>query len=309
MRRFEEEKNNAAGKGRMNYDAFCQFFKNAISEQCNGTANVKLNYVEKNNGVQYVGLVVKSDESNIAPNIYLDSFYREYLEGEDMNNLTGKFWELYENNRYNGNFDVSFFTDYARSKNRIVPRLVNYEKNKEVLKNRPFRRWLDLAITYSCSVNNDKCMSSISICNEHLKFWGVDEPELYKIAMENMLRIYPPVVRNFMSCIMGKENEYIAENMSVPMYVLSNSVGQYGAAAVLCTGVVKQISDKAGHDIWLIPSSVHEFLALTDMEDENGEMLREMVREVNSTAVASEEVLSENVYRYNRALDCIELAE
>ena len=55
----------------------------------------------------------------------------------------------------------------------------------------------------------------------------------------------------------------------------------------------------AKHDYLILPSSIHECLAIKAMEDADMEGLRAMVTDINATQVASDEVLSDNVYRYS----------
>ena len=52
-------------------------------------------------------------------------------------------------------------------------------------------------------------------------------------------------------------------------------------------------------DLFILPSSVHEVLALPDNKMIGIENLRNMVREINATVVAKTEVLSDLVYRYS----------
>ena len=44
-------------------------------------ANVSLQSVVKNNDVQLTGLVIRLEENNIAPFIYLDRYYEQYQNG------------------------------------------------------------------------------------------------------------------------------------------------------------------------------------------------------------------------------------
>ena len=59
------------------------------------------------------------------------------------------------------------------------------------------------------------------------------------------------------------------------------------------------ISKKCDSDLYLLPSSIHEFLALPANSLEP-EALEKMVKQVNRTEVATEEVLSDTVYFYDR---------
>ena len=62
-----------------------------------------------------------------------------------------------------------------------------------------------------------------------------------------------------------------------------------------------------GSDLYILPSSIHEVLAVS-AEDRDLEDLEEMVRSVNQTDVSPEEVLSDNVYKYDAESRTLSLA-
>lgn len=85
------------------------------------------------------------------------------------------------------------------------------------------------------------------------------------------------------------------------MKVLSNERRIHGAVCMLYPGVLKEMADRIGGDFFIIPSSVHEVILLPDADKGLNEGLKQLIREVNSTQVAPEEVLSDTLYRYDRA--------
>ena len=84
------------------------------------------------------------------------------------------------------------------------------------------------------------------------------------------------------------------------MYVLTNREKRYGAAALLYSGQISELADQVESDLLILPSSVHEVLLLPDDHRQEYTFYRQMVREVNTTHVEPEEVLSYSLYRYNR---------
>ena len=84
------------------------------------------------------------------------------------------------------------------------------------------------------------------------------------------------------------------------MYVLTNLLKRYGAAALLYPGTLKKAGEVLGSDFAILPSSIHEVLLLPDDKAQNYDFYRQMVSEVNRTQVDPEEVLSFNLYRYDR---------
>ena len=84
------------------------------------------------------------------------------------------------------------------------------------------------------------------------------------------------------------------------MKVLSNTRRIEGAVCILYPGVLESLAREEGHDLYILPSSIHEVILLPDTGAPSAEELKRMVREVNDTQVAPEEVLSYSLYRYRR---------
>ena len=64
-----------------------------------------------------------------------------------------------------------------------------------------------------------------------------------------------------------------------------------------------------GKDLMIIPSSVHEVLLIpSEGHETEADTLRQMVREVNDTQLALNEILSYHVYRYSHQTGKIAIA-
>lgn len=86
----------------------------------------------------------------------------------------------------------------------------------------------------------------------------------------------------------------------MPMYVLTNEHKFHGAGCILYGNLLKEIADKWGCDICIIPSSIHETLLIPMSAAGSCAVTSQMVREVNQTQVSPEEILSDHVYQFNR---------
>lgn len=51
---------------------------------------------------------------------------------------------------------------------------------------------------------------------------------------------------------------------------------------------------------YIIPSSIHELLLLPSDNTDDSDKIREMIKEINDTQVAAEEILSYSLYFYER---------
>lgn len=87
---------------------------------------------------------------------------------------------------------------------------------------------------------------------------------------------------------------------SVPMYVLSNQCRINGAACLLYPALLDDICESLDSSFYLIPSSIHEVLILPPDNTNDSAKIREMIKEINDTQVAAEEILSYSLYFYDR---------
>ncbi len=267
--------------------------------------SVECNDIVKNNGLVYHGLTVRKEGENIAPTIYVDNYYEEYKKGMMMQRIVNSVLSTYRRSLPGKDANVDFFMDFSKVSEKLYYRMVNYKKNKEKLRNVPIKRVLDLALVPVCYFE-DKTMGcgSITINNRHLELWEITSEELWENVAESAPLVAPVKMRNlseFIGRLIGEED--IAYEMC-GSYVLTNKHENYGAGVILYPGVLKDIADDHECDLYIIPSSIHECIVIAQMGFMmDTDSLRSMIREVNVEAVAEEEVLSDNLYMYDREED------
>ncbi len=142
-----------------------------------------------------------------------------------------------------------------------------------------------------------------------MKVWGVTADEIHELAMKNTREILPITIQSMnelMKEMFGKDGmpDEIADlmfqemPMNQQMFVISNKSKVNGAASMFYEDALADLADKVGTDLYILPSSVHEVIAVsTDMG--TPESLAEMVQEVNGGQVAAEEQLSDHVYKFD----------
>lgn len=273
---------------------------------------VQVQNICKNNDLKLTGLTIGDQNLNIYPTIYLEEFYKKYEEGVSFETITDIIWNTYCQNAPKGNWDTSRFIEWRNVKDIICPKIINYAANRELLNSVPYRKVCDLAVVYYAVV--DICengVASILLRNEHLKLWGKTEADLYELALENYRRIFSITSRNLDHIILElmncKEDISFDENTIVPMIVVTNNKKLNGAAAILFPDELQKIADKMGADLYILPSSVHEIILLSTDNTMTVDELKETVRFVNSNELRQEEVLSDNVYLFNRHNPSIEI--
>lgn len=68
--------------------------------------------------------------------------------------------------------------------------------------------------------------------------------------------------------------------------------------------LLRETADRAGDDLYLMGSSVHEMVAVPAM-DADPEELRRIVQDMNRLVVKESEVLSDSIYYYDRERDTL----
>lgn len=177
-------------------------------------------------------------------------------------------------------------------KSRAILTLINTEKNQNILSYVPYRAYYEFSIVYRIIVHEDEeATTSGIVTNEMLEKAGYTEEELYKFAYENT-----------------RKDVNISKMFG--MYVLTTKRGMYGAASILFPEMIKEIADHCGCDLYLIPSSTCEWMAVPVRTISGGAAeVNKMIREANSLAVEEEEILGERCYYYDYKTGEIRVAQ
>lgn len=144
------------------------------------------------------------------------------------------------------------------------------------------------------------------------------EEQLFRAAAENTRRILPPVVQS-MNEVM--RDMFVADGMPMELadlmvgeqepettlWVISNERKIEGAASILYEDKLHSLAEKVGTDLYILPSSIHEVIAVS-VEMGEPEELAQMVSEINMDQVDLSERLSNQVYHYDKDLRRITLA-
>ena len=298
----------------MNYQEFLNAVVDCVKKIIGEEAEVFIHRVTKINGVVLDGVVIMKKDSNFSPTIYVNGYYTMYLSGCGIEEIAEKIYELYLANRGVISVPSDFFMDFDKMENCIAFRLISYDRNRDLLEKIPHRRFLNLAIVYFAVIDSvDNGRGIVTIYNNHLAHWNVDEQQLYDLALKNTPVLYPAQIKpmnQVVSDMILREGEdmdvdtLIAQidtmNSQFPMYVLTNTYRSYGASCMLYDGLLDKFTAHVQADIYVVPSSVHELILIPVDKDITREELDEMIRTINKTELSREEVLSDCSYIYTR---------
>lgn len=269
-------------------------------EKYGEAAEISVKEVLKYNGTRKHGIVLSVEGERFTPILYMEGAYERYQECGDAEKVLE---ELLDTNdaqiremETNWEFGPEQFEDYRNVKEHLRSLLINQEKNEELLKDMPHIRWNDLAVIFYYDIKDGE--ARVPINSSHLALWGKTAKDLYDDAMDNM--------RCGETDQMFSLSELFGVGEGPDIHVLTNSTRRYGAAAMLYSPKIRELADSIGSDLVILPSSLHEVLLVPD-DDERQKRFRELVGEVNRAVLDPEEVLSDNIYRYSRERDAVEL--
>lgn len=323
LKRLRAKQREMKGEYMSIFEKFKNDVVHGLEVIANDRFNIRVEKCLKNNGVWLTAVTAIRDNINISPTVYLEGFFGRYTSGVNtVDEIVEKIYGMFEekSGRFTASIDMQHFLKWDDVKHHIYSKIINADMNRELLALIPHRLVMDLAEVYyvkAYCVSDDENFGTIQIFNNHASHWGVSEEELNRVAHENMERNEVNFIK-----LQDVINEYIdgelclgndsgidadCESVCDKIYVLTNDNRNFGAAEFLRKDVLYNIADMLKSDIVILPSSLHEVIIVPSDKDDD-EALSEMVKEINATQVAREDILSDHVYRYERATRVMSIA-
>lgn len=278
--------------------------REAVKESVGKECDVSFKNIEKNNGVVLRSVSIRRLGETVVPQIYIDEMLNKLETGEaDLQDVVKDILDIYKKQVDNEKFSA-IVSDLSKEKilGNVVCQLVNREKNMKRLMTAPHTDMLDLTVMYRVVVEQDrKGVASFIVNNDLCRKYGISVEELYFAARENTKS------QGFVTRTMGS---IMAELIGIPedapdkempyMYVLTTINNINGASVMLYPEEFKPLAKQLYDDLYVLPSSVHEVIAVPTANMDLRE-LAVMVGTINVAEVSEEEFLSNSVYRYDRA--------
>lgn len=276
---------------------------------------VTVQQVIKNNGVKLTGISILKNGCITAPTIYLEDLFEQYQQGASLEHIICIILNQYV--QIGHDLPILNFYNFSEVKGNICFRLINAEKNAELLQEGPHRLYHHLAIVYYILVSKDDTgIASIKINNQMLEIWQIDENALYKLALNNTPMLLGDEITTLSGLLIELLDEteqpyddFLIEETeeSENLLVVSNRCKMSGASVILYDGMLQRIAKRLGGNFYLLPSSIHEMICMPCRDCHDERELVTMVRQINAESVLEEEVLSDNVYCYDTAIDALRI--
>lgn len=295
--RFAVERRN------MKYNTFVQDICQRIQESlCDQT--IEIREVLKNNGVRLMGLTITDPSVSVSPTIYLERFYDRYQNGEGADEIAEQIVEIYEENRIREQVDFDSIYQYDHARENLYLKVVNAEKNADLLKEVPHRDFLDLALLPYLQLDQSAFGNATTLIRDNmLSYWNVKPEELLDDATKNMQRCMgytlTPILDILRDHVTGEEFDDPVE-VDPMMYVLFLPGLNYSAVLMTMDHIMAQVAEELNADLYVLPSSIHEVIIIPASDMLCLSKLGELVKTVNETTVSNEEILSDHAYFYKR---------
>ena len=261
------------------------------------------------------GLQLTSPGWKIAPVFYPEDFMPDGRDPEDLNvvdeadrdilfkvvdDMTHEFIKAMEDCE---NIDAADLIDGVKRGN-LIACVTSAARSADMLQNMPHRIFLDLAVYARVILLQDDDAGkqmSMAVNYAAMNKLGMTEDEVIDSALENS--------RTQVGSRIKRMSEMIPESQAgdIEMTVLTNNKAMYGASVILDNEVLQAVAEIYGGDYYMLPSSVHELIAIPADED-NLPGYRAMVSDINTNVVGDEATLSGNVYRWDSRANAVRIA-
>lgn len=300
----------------MNYQEFREELFQMLLEMLPEDVEIRLCEVTKLNGCKRYGIVFEKDKTQAAPTIYLEPFYKSFMQGSTLEIQAEEILDCFEeeiSQIEEITACVDRIWDYEQAHWNIFCKLIHYEKNKELLQDVLHIRFLDLAVVAYFELEERKGQKgSILIRKAFLDAWGLEEETFFENALERTRQgkqcCFIPLIQ--LAEAYGLPIQSVScEEIPKTLYILTEQEKQFGAIFAYDLNILQDIYEKLQEDFYLLPSSVHEWIIVPCSFSQDESMLRQTVQEVNRTEVAEEEVLSDQIYMYShtkKQLCCVD---
>lgn len=221
---------------------------------------------------------------------------------------------------------LNTFLDYSAIKDKLILRPLNYDNNEKVLADAIYRRIGDIALVLYVSLGTigtkTRNILSSMVKQDLFDHWDVEKEETLTWALENTMRLQPPVFCVTLSFsgkienMPAKDVHFMEEkdckfdfNGIVPP-VLTTEQKVNGAISIFYPGVLKRLYELAGGDFYVAFTSIHDICihpVKTCRVKPNA--IRRSIWDTNRAMNQREEVLTREVYLYDGEEDTLRVVE
>lgn len=292
----------------MSYEEFKKRLLGMLRERLRDSIKSEIIPVNKNNGIMKETVGIENGIDGLKPLVYVESLYDQYCIGADLSACVSFVIGLY---RAMPDLHMEqYFETWEAVKPRITMRIVNWEWNKDELRDIPHKKYMDLAVY--CRVvlaqNEDGIVSTV-VKNSMLRYLEVEEKELWETARHNFQK------ENYLIRHIDEETgltgSYLNKLFNLSdqedeTHILTNEYHNNGAVGMMRFDLLDRFAEQKKCNLYILPSSLNEVILIPDRGDRTPDFLRSLVKK-NNKDYPDEGDLSENIYYYQRGKKQLEV--
>ena len=291
-----------------NYELFIEQLTNGI----HNFADIPLENIEFTNkeGDRLNITFAEHDDADEVCSVHVDELYTAYQDGAKLNAIINYISNDVLHAKNNNIYDkTKTLMNYDTAKNRLFVRLLNCDRNADVLKNVVHKTLGDIALTVCALVDdNREDLISTKILKFMVKKWGKTETDIFNEALENTYRATPPRIYKLEEMIFNREytGDSFMESCDEDVIskdgmgnCLSTTIKTNGAVAVFLPGVAEHLAELLNSDFYMAFTSIHEVM-IHNAKKVDPEDLKSVLTDTIRETVPEEDYLTSRIYKYNR---------
>lgn len=215
---------------------------------------------------------------------------------------------------------LSDTSDYEKVRNELILRPLNYWLVQKELEDVPHIRIGDIALVlYAVMAHSGGDYFTAKMHRSQMADWDKEEAEVLERALVNTSFLYPPRLYSVedLLCWDGKKHEdgrfmdregELRIKRGLRGYILTNTLEINGAIALFYPGVARRIAECFGEDFYVAFTSIHE-AQVHSAGTISPDIIESSLRDTNRHCNREEEVLTNNVYRYEYEKKCFSMLQ
>lgn len=250
------------------------------------------------------------DDAYEVCSVRVDEVYKAYHEGAKLNAIVNYISnDVLHAKNYNIYDKTKTLIDYDTAKSRLFVRLLNCDRNSDILKNVVHKTLGDIALTVCAIVDNRENLISTKILKSMVEKWRKTETDIFNEAIKNTYYLTPPRIYKWEGVLC--DESYAGESFmndedicdldkSFSGNTLSTTRKTNGAIAVFLPGVAEKISELLDSDFYMVFTSIHEVMIHSTGSGVAPKDLKLVLRDTLREVTPSSDYLTEKIYKYNR---------
>ena len=304
-----------------NYELFIGQLTNTIYETTDiPLENIK--FVKKDGGDLLNIIFAEHDDAYEVCSVHVEELYVAYQNGIRLNTIVDYICSdvlhtksIYVYDKTKELMDYVYdktkeLMDYDTAKSRLFVRLINYDRNADILRDVVHKTLGDIVFTvYAIVDENEFGIVSTKVLKSMVKKWDKNEDDIFNEAIKNTYYLTPPRIYKWEGVLC--DESYAGESFmndedicdldkSSSGNILSTTRKTNGAIAVFLPGVAERIAELLDSDFYMVFTSIHEVMIHSTGSGVDPKDLKLVLQDILRKVTPSSDYLTEKIYKYNR---------